>query len=180
MFNSLGRIRGYTVLAVVQLLYFLIRTKLFWRPARLIRFPIQIRNSGEIKGAVNLTTGKYCRIDVFNNGTLTIGNDVQMNDACHIACASTVHISDGTLIASRVFISDHDHSMNNFDELVIKPVHIGRRCWIGENVSILKGVTLGDKCIVGANAVVTRSFPANSILVGCPAKQLLSRNQVEK
>lgn len=37
-------------------------------------------------------------------------------------------------------------------------------------VSIMPGVTLGDNVIVGANAVVTHSFPANSVIAGCPAK----------
>lgn len=42
--------------------------------------------------------------------------------------------------------------------------------WIGEGVSIMPGVTLGDNVIVGANAVVTHSFPANSVIAGCPAR----------
>jgi acetyltransferase-like isoleucine patch superfamily enzyme len=34
----------------------------------------------------------------------------------------------------------------------------------------MPGVSLGDHCIVGTNAVVTKSFPAGSVLAGVPAK----------
>ena len=167
-----GSYRGYNYFDLIYLSICWLRTKLFWRPARLIRFPIQVRNQGAILGAKGFVTGRYCRIDVFQNGLLEIGEGVEINDGCHIACAGLMKIADGTLIASRVFITDHDHSSENFEDLVVEPVCIGKHCWIGENVSILKGITLGDNSVVGANSVVTKSFPPNSILVGCPAVEL--------
>ncbi|MDO4931779.1 MAG: DapH/DapD/GlmU-related protein [Prevotellaceae bacterium] len=41
---------------------------------------------------------------------------------------------------------------------------MGNNCWIGTRCIILPGVEIGDNCIVGSGAVVTRSFPANSII----------------
>ena len=35
---------------------------------------------------------------------------------------------------------------------------------------ILPGVTIGENTIVGANSVVTKSFPANVVIAGVPAK----------
>jgi acetyltransferase-like isoleucine patch superfamily enzyme len=112
---------------------------------------------------------------------LTIGNNVVLQEFCHIGCIDEVSIGDGTLMASKVFITDHMHGNITRDDLFLepalrrlshKPVKIGKNVWIGDGVCILPGVTLGDNVIVGSNAVVTHSFPANSVIAGCPAKHI--------
>lgn len=40
----------------------------------------------------------------------------------------------------------------------------------GGGVTILPGVTIADNTVVAAGAVVTKSFPAGSIIGGNPAK----------
>ena len=55
------------------------------------------------------------------------------------------------------------------------PVTIEDDCWIGANVTILKGVTIGRGCVIAAGAVVTKSFPPYSIIGGVPAKLLKMR-----
>ena len=86
------------------------------------------------------------------------------------------------LLASRIYISNHSHGEITADalklppsqrELVSKgPVIIEDNVWIGEGVCILPNVTIEKNSIVGANAVVTKSFPANSIIAGNLAKLL--------
>lgn len=110
---------------------------------------------------------------------LRIGNDFHMFYNCHIACIDNIEIGDGVLIASKVFITDHFHGSISKEDisfspfkrpLTSKPVKIGNNVWIGDNVCIMPGVTLGNNVIVGANAVVTHSFPENSVIAGVPAK----------
>ncbi len=117
--------------------------------------------------------------DQLFNPNMIIGNNVSFEDHCHIGCAENIEIGDNTLIASKVFITDHFHGNITKHDLEsapakrllsTKPVKIGKNVWIGEGVSIMPGVTLGDNVIVGTNAVVTHSFEANSIIAGCPAK----------
>jgi acetyltransferase-like isoleucine patch superfamily enzyme len=50
------------------------------------------------------------------------------------------------------------------------PIVIGPDCFLGYRAVIMPGVTLGRHCVVGANAVVTRSFPDFSMVVGSPAR----------
>ena len=45
------------------------------------------------------------------------------------------------------------------------PIHIGKHCWIGSNVIILKGVTVGYNCVIGAGCVIYKDIPANSVVV---------------
>ncbi len=53
---------------------------------------------------------------------------------------------------------------------------LGRRPRIGNNVKVCAGaivlgdIEIGDNVIIGAGAVVTKSIPANSVVVGNPAK----------
>ena len=56
-----------------------------------------------------------------------------------------------------------------------QPVVIEDGCWIGANVTILKGVTLGHDSVVAAGSVVTKSFPPYSIIAGVPAKLIKRR-----
>ncbi|EJB8540141.1 acetyltransferase [Vibrio parahaemolyticus] len=159
----------------------LIFTWLFYPKARIIRLPFRGRVYSKVIGLRNFTSGVDCRIDVFKGGELFIGESVQINDNVHIACAEKLHIGNYSLIASKVYLTDHDHDFRSNLEHPIdwplnsKPTIVGDNCWIGEGVTILKGVQLGDGCIVGANSVVTKSFPDNSIIVGNPARLIRTR-----
>ena len=55
------------------------------------------------------------------------------------------------------------------------PVVIEDGCWIGANVTILKGVTIGRGSIVAAGAVVNKSCEPYSVIGGIPAKLLKMR-----
>ncbi len=46
---------------------------------------------------------------------------------------------------------------------------IGSGAYLGPGAKLYGGVVLGDNVRVGANAVVNKSFPSNSTLVGVPA-----------
>jgi lipopolysaccharide O-acetyltransferase len=103
----------YGLFGFLRLLIDKLFTFLFYPQARIIRLPVYIRGKKGIKGAKGLTTGVNLRIDIINSKenapTLSIGNNVEFNDYVHIGVAKGVSIGDNTLIASKVFISDHNH-----------------------------------------------------------------------
>lgn len=174
----------YSLGGLMRLFVDLLKTRLFYQGARLIRSPFYIRGRRKIDLGTNLTTGVGVRIDAFNGDpkqVIHIGNGVQLNDYVHIAAIENVTIGNDVLIASRVFISDHNHGdFNSASDpsvmippaqrpLSSRPVIIDESVWIGENASILPGVTIGRNAIVGAGAVVTKDVPAWSLAVGNPA-----------
>lgn len=183
-------ISTYGLMGSFKLLYFFLKTKIFFSKARLVRFPIDIRNKKNIDFGINLTTGIGCRIECFpirstDDKLLKIGKNVQINDYVHITAAYSVEIGNNVLMASKIYISDCSHGsyIGNSDDsdpritptdrsLSVKPVKIQDNVWLGEFVSVLPGVTIGEGTIVGANSVVTKSLPPYVIAVGSPAKPI--------
>ena len=177
----------YTLIGLVKLSISLIRTKISYPSARLIRFPFDIRNKQLINFGSRLTTGFGCRIEVHpnkltNEKVIMFGNNVEINDYVHIAAGEKIVIGDNVLIASKVFISDLNHgnykgenpdnplSAPNSRELSTNPIIIKDNVWIGEGVCIMPGVTIGFGCVIGALSVVTKDIPDYCIAVGSPAK----------
>jgi acetyltransferase-like isoleucine patch superfamily enzyme len=175
----------YSFVAFIKLIIWVIRTKLIWRKARIIRFPFDLRGKKYISISEGFTTGIGCRLEAYSqrkDKVLHIGKNVQMNDYVHITAISNVTIGDNVLMASKIYISDCTHGSYAGDEndsnpdtnpidrpLSIKPVIIKNNVWLGEFVSVLPGVTIGMGTIVGANSVVSRSLPDYVIAVGSPA-----------
>ncbi|MCB9849350.1 MAG: acyltransferase [Phycisphaerales bacterium] len=109
-------------------------------------------------------------------GTLDIHESAGLSSTTIVARKSVV-IGEGTFIGGGARIYDNDfHSLDpairvhgKDDQVGIRPVTIGRECFIGGYAIILKGVTIGDRSIVGAGSVVSRSIPPDQIWAGNPA-----------
>lgn len=123
------------------------------------------------------------------NPVIIFGNNVSLENDCHIGAVNRVEIHDNVLIASRVYISDHAHGVADYPDIAIAPnerpvwskgpVVIERDVWIGEGASILPGVRVGRNAIVGANAVVTRDVPPFSVVGGAPARVIKTIHPLE-
>lgn len=80
-----------------------------------------------------------------------------------------------------IILQNHKYFEESFSGYEGKDVTIGDFAWIGHNVIILPGVRIGQHAIIGAGAVVPRSIPDYSIVVGNPAqvKKYLKERIVE-
>ena len=180
-------LKRYTFLGILNLFIFKVKTYFIFKNARLIRFPFRVRGKNYIKIGKGFTTGFNCRIDAFNHDNLTgylidIGENVEINDDVHIAAVERISIGDNVLIASKVYIADHNHggykgpfqdsplSTPQSRKIFTDPIVIEKNVWLGEFVCVLQGVTIGEGSIIGAMSVVTKNIPPHSIAVGSPAK----------
>lgn len=179
-------IKSYGLLGMARLIFWLLVTKALYRPARLVRLPMYVRGRSCIRWGAGFTTGVGTRIDALGASDevqVLIGERVQLNDYVHIAAIKRVTIGNDVLIASKVFISDHNHGAYGgtgpqsdpavapaLRALVSAPVVIEDKVWLGEHVCVLPGVRIGRGSIVAAGAIVTHDLPANVIAAGVPAK----------
>ncbi|WP_249357670.1 acyltransferase [Lactococcus lactis] len=108
---------------------------------------------------------------VEKSGKVIIGNRVFFNNFCSINAMLSVTIDDDCIFGENVKIYDHNHCYQDRSQSISKQgfstaaIQIGRNCWIGSQVTILKGVTIGDNSIIGAGVVVYQDVPENSIIL---------------
>ena len=126
-----------------------------------------------IKGNVQLTPG----VGIWAmNANVVIGNGTVINGRASIISKSRVEIGAHCLIAFNTTIMDcdlHRHAVaGGKPEDVAKPVIVADRCWIGHDVTILKGVTIGEGSIVGAHSVVTEEVKDHTMVAGVPARKI--------
>ena len=125
-----------------------------------------------MSGPVLLTT--------LGEGRIDIGDDFGASSLV-ISSRASVTIGHDVKLGGNVRIFDHDfHSLDpsvrrtnaDCDHCVSRAVSIGNDVFVGADAMILKGVKLGDRVIVGARSVVTKSFEADVVIAGNPAREV--------
>ena len=179
----------YTFSTFFRMAYSFVMTKVFWRKARIVTYPIYIHGKKKIKYGKGLMLGHDCRIDAINNkeATLFIGENCDFGNYCHISAVNHIIIGDNFLCGDSVYIGDSSHgnysNIEGFIEsdpftppskrvLMGADIVIGQNVWVGEKASILPGVSIGDGCIIGANSVVTSSIQPLTMVAGNPARPI--------
>lgn len=96
----------------------------------------------------------------------------------HTFICEGVTVEDGVFVGHGVvFINDTypratnaEGSLKTEADWAVERTVIKKGASIGSGATILANVTVGENSIVGAGSVVTKDVPANSIVVGNPAR----------
>ena len=116
--------------------------------------------------------GKDCKIAAF----VEIQKGVTIGDKC--AIEAFAFIPTGVTIEDEVFIGPHVCFTNDKKPRAVNPgwkvvpTTVKKGASIGAGSIIMCGVTIGEKAMVGAGSVVTKDVPANTLVIGNPAKEV--------
>lgn len=128
---------------------------------------------------IKIGDNTYIGMGCFIVGNLIeIGSNTVINRGTYLDGRVPLKIGNNISISNYCYIQTNSHDPQSPDfHGVWEPVVIEDNVWVGAKALILTGVTLGEGCVIGAGAVVTKSIPAYTIAVGCPAKVIKSRNK---
>jgi len=99
----------------------------------------------------------------------TIGSGIFIDHAIGVVIGETAVVGDDVTIYQGVTLGG-----TSLEHVKRHPT-IGDRVTLGAGAKVLGPITVGDDSRIGANAVVVRSVPANSVVVGVPG-QIIARS----
>ncbi len=132
------------------------------------------------------------------------GTNVVIREKCEIGFGSI--IGSGTILDGEVIIGKNARiQSNNFippkirigDDVFLGPgvrfandlypvssrligIDIKNGAIIGIAAVILPGIVIGENSVVAAGSVVTKSVPKDAVMMGTPARQIMTRNEYDK
>jgi len=135
-----------------------------------------------IKIKKNVTFDRGCELNACG-GTLEIESDCKFNRNVSLNASVAGHISFGKncIVGPGVILRSSNHMSSDLNIPIMYQGHesgcitIGNNVWIGAGAIILPNVKIGDGVIIGAGSVVTKSFSANQVIGGVPAKLIKER-----
>jgi acetyltransferase-like isoleucine patch superfamily enzyme len=108
------------------------------------------------------------------DGTVKVGRNVKIQ--------SNVYLPHLTVIGDEVFISPGVYFTNDPypPSGRLAGVVVERNAIIGAKACLLAGIRLGEGAVVGMGAVVTRDVPANTVVLGIPARHFMTREEYDE
>lgn len=118
------------------------------------------------------TTIRLCE-----GAVLRLGEAVRIGDGVKIMSENEISIGAGTEVTyeSQIIDTNFHYMVNNSTQEIIRknlPIIIGKRNWIGNHTTIMKGTHTGDNCIIASNSLLNKNYSDHSgvMIVGTPAK----------
>ncbi len=106
-----------------------------------------------------------------------IDGNVQIGSNCNIQTGA--YLPPGTVIGSNVFIGPYVTITNDRypPSPKVSGVTIGGNAAIGSRATLIAGIKIGEGTVVGAGAVVTKDIPPKTVVLGVPARRIMSREE---
>lgn len=110
----------------------------------------------------------------FEFANINIANNAFINANCVFVDNAPISIGENSRIGPNVTLCTSTHALSpdereHEEEVISKPISIGKNVWLGAGTVVLLGVDIGDNSIIGANSVVNCNIPKNQMWAGSPA-----------
>lgn len=138
-----------------------------------------VGNNNKITFEENCHVGPNCSFWLEgNNVQITIGKRTTFTNTVHVNAQEdnmSIEIGEDCMFSNHIIIRTSDsHAIysNETNKRInpAKPIRIGNHVWIAPGSEVMKGVVVGDGCIIGSQTMVTKDVPANTLVVGRPAR----------
>lgn len=149
-----------------------------WDFRRYAAHRVRLGNHVEIGKDVHF--GVYCPNGEKGEPLLVIDDGCVINRRVQFSAKNYIHIERDVVISASVLIMDHNHEFDDVTRPIKEQglsaggaIRIEKGCWIGHGAAIVSNqgeLVLGQNTVVAANALVTKSCPPYSVLIGNPAR----------
>jgi acetyltransferase-like isoleucine patch superfamily enzyme len=149
-----------------------------WDFRKYLAHRVKLGNSVRIGKDVHF--GVSCPLEEKGEPIIVIDDGSVIKRRVQISARNSIHIERRVIVSSSVVIMDHNHAFEDVTRPIIEQgitpggtIRIEQGCWIGHGAAIVcnKGeMVIGRNSVVAANALVTKSCPPYSVLVGNPAR----------
>jgi acetyltransferase-like isoleucine patch superfamily enzyme len=127
-----------------------------------------------------VTINRDSWLNVIHDGKIIVGNNSSIGLRNILSAKNVIQIENDVMLAASVLIQDHNHAYEDVTlpisvqgETAGGTIRIEQGCWIGQGAAIVCNegeLVIGRNSVVGSNALVTKSVPPYSVVVGNPAR----------
>ena len=118
----------------------------------------------------NSRIGSFSQLD----GEVHVGENVNIQSMVYLP--HLTWIDDNVFIGPNVIVTNDRYPVSKR----LSGVRIGRGAVIGAGAVLIAGIEVGENSIIAAGSIVTKDVPANSMVMGAPARVRLSRMEYEE
>jgi putative colanic acid biosynthesis acetyltransferase WcaF len=142
-----------------------------WRCALLRLFGAKVGKRVRVYGSAHIWLPR----------NLALGDGAWLGPGAVIYNQGAISIGPETTVSQRAFLCASTHSVSDPGfALVLRPIALGRGCWVAAEAFVGPGVTMGDGAVLAARGALFEDAEAMGIYRGNPAMQIGQRRFEER
>jgi len=125
---------------------------------------------------VSGTARVHASVRIWHPGNLELGDDVLVGPGTQLYNQGRITIGARTVVSQGAHLCASTHAVDDpHFQLLLRPIVIGRQCWIAAEAFVGPGVTIGDGAVLGARGALFEDAEPFGVYRGNPAAKLRQR-----